>query len=156
MVPHSERCVKHGRARNGKRDPVYSVWASMRNRCLNENDKHFHLYGGRGVTVCERWNDFRNFIADMGERPEGGELERINNDKGYSPNNCKWATRAEQLRNRSITRFIEWDGRVQTLQEWAAEIGINHRTLRARLRNGWSVRKAFARPVCQWLAPGVR
>jgi len=79
---------------------MYNSWLGMRNRCSNPKNRLYKYYGGRGIVVCERWNSFDNFLADMGVRPDGLTLERINNDGNYEPNNCKWATMAEQNRNR--------------------------------------------------------
>lgn len=92
---HREAVTKHGM--EGTR--IYNVWASMLQRCRNPNHRAFHNYGGRGITVCERWYDFRNFLADMGEAPSGMTLERVDNDRGYSPDNCIWASRSDQNRN---------------------------------------------------------
>jgi hypothetical protein len=86
------------------RHPVYSVWLNMRNRCNNPNEVAYKNYGGRGIKVCDRWSDFANFLADMGERPEGHSIERINNDGNYEPSNCKWATRSEQSMNKRIRK----------------------------------------------------
>lgn len=89
----------HGHSRRGKITPEYRAWKNMMTRCYNENYHRYPDWGGRGITVCKRWHDFTNFLADMGERPEGLTLERRHNDKGYSKYNCTWATRSEQAKN---------------------------------------------------------
>ena len=92
--------LRHGHTRYG-RSRTYVTWMSMRARCNNPNAKHYEIYGGRGITVCERWNDsFENFLADMGERPAGTSIDRIDNDRGYDPGNCRWADSLTQRHNR--------------------------------------------------------
>ena len=87
--------------------PLYQVWQGMKARCLNPNNKHYANYGGRGITICNDWiNDFNQFVQDMGERPQGYSIDRINNNGDYTPNNCKWSTKKEQQRNRRITKHI--------------------------------------------------
>ena len=90
----------HGHARSGFKSNTYTIWEGMNERCNNPNTPNYRNYGGRGITVCERWKSFNNFLSDMGEHPSKLSLERIDNNKGYSPDNCKWATTSEQGANR--------------------------------------------------------
>jgi hypothetical protein len=91
----------HGEARKGRESSEYSTWKAMLQRCENPNDKSYKFYGGRGIKVCERWHRYENFIADMGRRPPGCELDRYpNNDGNYEPNNCRWTTHSEQMKNK--------------------------------------------------------
>jgi len=100
MYGESNPNYKHGHSlRNGKESPTYQSWRHMKYRCLNPNCSDYKNYGGRGIKVCERWMDFTNFLADMGEKPEGLTLDRINNDGNYEPGNCRWATWKEQRQN---------------------------------------------------------
>jgi hypothetical protein len=96
--------VKHG---HGYRTPTYNSWDGMKQRCLNPRNPNYPSYGGRGITVCERWVSFENFLADMGERPAGLSLDRVDNDGGYEPGNCRWATRSEQQRNRRRSAYFD-------------------------------------------------
>lgn len=96
----SKRSYKHGHAPRIKRSKTYVAWYSMFCRCLYPKNKHYKNYGGRGISVCDRWKDFRNFLADMGESPKNLTLDRINNDGNYEPGNCRWTTRKENNNNR--------------------------------------------------------
>lgn len=110
----------------------------MRDRCLNENHADFPNYGGRGIGTALRWLHFDLFLADMGERPAGMTLDRIDPNGDYSPENCRWATAKEQQRNKRRTVFLEANGRRQSLSAWAEELGVSHIMLYKRRVAGWS------------------
>ena len=114
----------------------YQSWLAMKARCSNPKLKVFKNYGGRGISVCKRWwNSFENFYSDMGECPDGLTLERTDNDKGYSPDNCEWADRKTQNRNSRNARMIKYQGKTQCLSAWGEELKIPIYTLRYRLKN---------------------
>ncbi len=147
-------CARKGRISpnrsHGMRDTVtYNCWASMKNRCLNPNDESYHRYGGRGIKICERWMMFENFFEDMGERPKGMTIERINNNQGYSKDNCKWATVQEQCRNRRSNRWIEAFGKRMLLSDLAIQQKIPMKNLWYRLNAGWDVEEALRRGKCK-------
>lgn len=124
--------------------PEYFVWRAMLTRCENPKYRYFHDYGGRGITVCERWHSFGNFIGDMGRRPSDKySIERIDNDLGYSPENCKWILRVRQNDNRRRSRYLTLNGETHLLTEWSRQTGISHPTLIYRLKAGWSVERAL-------------
>lgn len=131
-----ERSITHGMHGSSE----WRTWASMRARCLSPTHKQYAGYGGRGITVCDRWRDsFENFYADMGARPSPDhQLDRINNDQGYFPENCRWATRAENMRNRRVT--VRYGG--LTLRELADKTGENYYTLKTRAFRGQLQRDA--------------
>lgn len=139
---------KHGHSYRGKRTRTYSIWCAMRSRCNNPNVPCYSRYGGRGIVVCERWNtDFIYFLEDMGEAPDGMSIDRIDNDKGYCPENCRWATTKEQSRNTRQNRFIEFNGKTQTLVDWSEELNIPYARLSRRLNAlGWDDQKALTTP----------
>lgn len=120
------KITTHGAYVGGIEKPEHAVWRSMLARCSNENHRFYSNYGGRGIKVCRKWYKYENFISDMGDRPaKGYSLERINNNKGYAPNNCRWATRSEQQKNKSTTK-IYTDGVFKgTLVECAKKLGIS-------------------------------
>jgi hypothetical protein len=115
----------------------------MRSRCYNSKHPSFHHYGGRGIDVCEQWrNDFDRFFLDMGERPEGKSLDRIDNELGYFPENCRWATVKEQLNNQRRNRRLTLDGHTQTVSQWSDQLNVAQSTLHKRLKR-MSVEKAL-------------
>lgn len=136
-------CTTHGKSKSR----VYRIWQAMRNRCENSNSPAFKDYGGRGITVCDRWSSFESFFSDMGDPPYGTSIERIDNNKGYSPSNCRWATRIEQGRNRRSSKLLQYGGEKRTQQEWAEMFGISRERISHRLTLGWSVKDALERPV---------
>jgi hypothetical protein len=114
----------------------------MWQRCHNPKNNRYKDYGEKGIFVCERWKDFRNFLTDMGEPPVGASIERKDNSKGYSPENCIWANGFVQMRNTKRTRIIEFNGKFQCVTDWAKEIGIQESSLRERL-DKWPLEKAL-------------
>lgn len=142
--------MKHGHAKKGKKSRTYNVWASMIARCSNPNDSSFKNYGGREIKVCKRWsnkkNGFQNFLSDMGEIPRGLTLDRINNNKEYSPKNCKLSTMKEQERNKRDNHLIPYNDKNLCLAEWSEISGIKQETIRKRLKHGWSIKKALTIP----------
>lgn len=126
---------------------TYRTWEGIIGRCENENNDRFKDYGGRGITVCEAWKNFEAFYADMGERPKGTSIDRINNNGNYEPKNCRWASSKEQSRNSRKNRMIEFDNKIKCLAEWSELLGINYSTLRKRLSRGWSITKAFTATI---------
>ncbi|HDR9048744.1 hypothetical protein ACSC95_19115 [Burkholderia vietnamiensis] len=136
----------HGHTRKNQFNRTYSVYRDMRTRCENPNYREFRLYGGRGIAVCERWREsYENFLADMGERPAGMTLERDRVNESYSPENCRWATPAEQAINKRNNVFIEYQGRRMTVSQWAAELGLDAKRLYYRVKQGWPPEKILAK-----------
>jgi len=128
--------------------PTYRSWAAAKERCRNPNCPTWDKYGGRGITFSNAWNDYTSFLADMGERPAGSSIDRIDNNRGYEPGNCRWATRQQQNSNRRNCRIIRWRGQEQTLTAWAKELGLLEDTLRSRiLFLKWSVDRALSTPA---------
>lgn len=129
------------------RSPIYFLWHGMIERCTNPNHNNYHLYGGRGIRVCERWMSFANFFDDMGHRPAGCSLERSDNNGPYSPDNCHWATVPEQNRNRRNNCIITFDGKTMCLTEWAEQIGISPSGLKHRITYlNWPLELALTTP----------
>lgn len=137
------RFKKHGMS--GTR--TYSIWRGMHTRCTDPKASKAHLYVLKGIKVCERWNDFENFLADMGVAPDGLTIDRIDGDRGYEPGNCRWADRITQGNNTSANHKLTINGRTQTISMWAREIGMKSNTIVYRIRRGWDAEKALTTPV---------
>lgn len=123
---------------------THNCWMGIIKRCTDSNQRSWPNYGGRGISVCERWLTFTNFLADMGEPPDGHSIDRINNDGNYEPGNCRWATKSEQSRNRSDNVWIAFRGENRCLTDWAKEIGVTPSTLWERINlRQWDVERAL-------------
>lgn len=126
----------------------YISWMSMNGRCYNANDPSYDRYGGRGITVCDQWRrSFATFLKDMGNRPKGTSLDRIDVNGNYEPGNCKWSTAKEQARNRRYNRMITCDGVTKTVAEWCDLNGLNWSAVSNRMRRGWTDQDAVTIPL---------
>lgn len=139
-----DKMTKHGMWNTA----AYKTWRSMLRRCELPSAHAYALYGGRGIKVCERWHDFLAFYADMYPKPSGAaSIDRIDNNGDYCPENCHWASRKEQSRNRSNNRIISYHGTERCVSEWAETLGMRVSALSERLRRGWTVEEALETPV---------
>jgi len=134
---------RHG----GRKSKLYAVWNGIMGRCLNQNNPAYPRYGGRGITICDRWRDFAAFLADMGEPPPGFSVERVDNDQGYSPTNCIWADRKTQGRNKRDNHLLTVNGETLTIAEWADRVGLKYATVHQRIRYGWPPDAAVLTPL---------
>lgn len=126
---------------------TYQCWLDMKGRCYNQNSQRYYTHGARGITVCDKWRDsFDAFLADMGEKPDGFTLDRVDNDGNYEPSNCKWSTPKEQANNRSTCIYVEYNGETKTVKQWSEELGISFSALLKRLRN-WPLDKALTAKI---------
>lgn len=160
-----ERSVKAGSLRSGRstscgcrrkdststhgmtKTPTWKSWNSMKQRCMNPNAPDYRSYGGRGVTLCPEWaSSFEAFLRDMGERPKGHSIDRIDVNGGYSPENCRWATASQQQRNKTGTTVVELNGQNKPIAEWAEALGVRASVIQWRLDNGWSAEQAVTTP----------
>lgn len=126
---------------------TYKSWQSMRTRCLNKRSDQYPDYGARGITVCSRWESFEAFLEDMGERPDGHSIDRIDNDKGYEKSNCRWATMRDQENNKRNNVLLEFKGRNMTIAEWSRETGIRYHTIMQRHNLNWPVERILTESV---------
>lgn len=142
------RIGKANRTHGMTNSSEWNAWARMKQRCYDPKTPGFERYGGRGVKMCERWQNFENFFADMGEKPTPEHsIDRIDNDGDYEPSNCRWATCQQQQRNRRDNIVVTHDGKTQCVSAWAEEYGICHHVLGMRLRRGWDMIRALSQPV---------
>ena len=142
------RKLTHGSSRRGTRSPTYSTWAAMKNRCTNSRDYAYRNYGARGICVCDKWADsFIEFLADMGEKPSGCSLDRIDVNGNYEPGNCRWATAREQGNNKRNNRILEYRGERLTMSQLSKRTGISRGVISDRIRLGWPIELAAEYPV---------
>lgn len=123
---------KHGHYIGSKCTSTRNIWSHMQDRCTNPKSPKFHRYGGRGIKVCKRWQSFIFFLKDIGECPKGCSIDRIDNDKSYSPENCRWADQKTQQNNRTNNRFATINGETKPLVEWSKLLGLKYGTLYKR------------------------
>lgn len=143
-----ESHTTHGCRKGRTSTREYSSWQSIQRRCYNPKNPKYPRYGARGIKVCDRWlASFGNFLADMGHRPIGTSIDRIDNDGPYSPENCRWATPKEQANNTRRNRIIEWEGAKYTVIQLCEKLGMDQTVVRARLRLNWTELRAFTEPV---------
>lgn len=144
----AQRNLKHGYSVGSRYRTEYGIWAAMMRRCFNPNRPEFKDYGGRGITVCDAWQKFENFLGDMGQRPASLTLDRINNDGDYTPENCRWARRSEQARNTRANRIVTYRGRQIRLIKAIDASGLPYTTVMTRIHRGW--------PEDRWFIPKLR
>lgn len=138
----------HGCAGKDGTHRLYKIWAGLFQRCRNPNNNAWIYYGAKGISVCERWNNFALFLGDMGSTyQEGLSIDRIDSKGNYTPENCRWATASEQNYNSARTRWITFEGVSLPLGKWAAFFGLNRSIIPDRLKRGWSVHRALTQPV---------
>jgi len=135
------RSVTHGKSKT----PTYNIWKGMRKRCLNPTDKSFHNYGGRGISVCNRWSKYENFYSDIGERPSNKHsIDRIDNNGNYEPNNCQWALKETQMNNMRTNINLTYKHKTLTVRQWSKLSKVSYHTFWQRLyRLNWNIEKAL-------------
>jgi hypothetical protein len=148
----AKRCIKCNglSTRNPKRirdlckTRIYRIWANMKTRCYNKKDLNYKKYGAKGIKVCKKWKNFAGFYEDMGEGYKDNlTLDRIDNNKGYSKENCRWATYKQQANNKTSNRLISYSGMTKTLAQWSEFTGLHHSLIQQRLKKGWTKKRTF-------------
>lgn len=125
---------------------MYQSWQDMKQRCTNPNNHNYKHYGARGISFCDRWSNFDAFREDMGQMPDGMTLDRIDNDKGYSKDNCRWASVDDQRKNQRRYQKYTVNGETMIVSDWAKRLGMHHASLQSRLKYGWPVDLALTTP----------
>jgi len=142
-----EKIIKIQTTHGLYRSKAYKIWASAKGRCLNKNNDRYSSYGGRGIKICKKWLKFENFYKDMGERPEGKSIDRIDNDGDYCKENCRWATRKQQANNTRKSIRITYNGETKTLADWVIKTGLQYNTINTRIHRGWSIKKSLTTDI---------
>ena len=152
-IKKNGRGLKHGLCHKYKKE--YSAWADMKQRCVNKKNKHYKDYGGRGISFCERWNDFKLFFDDMGSKQEGQSIDRTDVNGNYCPENCRWANNDQQANNKRVHHNITYKGVTKNITQWSKHFGLGVKTLGYRLSSGWDLDDVFtkksARRENRWL-----
>lgn len=136
--------MKRTHGMSGNKPGIYKIWGNIKQRCTNPEHPRYADYGGRGITMCERWLSFEAFFADVGERLGDLTLDRIDNNKGYEPNNVRWVSRADNNRNSRRCVMVEINGVEKPINVWCREFGVPYATFKQRRRNGWELVKAVS------------
>ena len=152
---HSKSCgcqrpkgLKHHNYKHGKTgSQTYNKWRGMHQRCNDVNSEKYPIYGGRGITICKRWNEYLNFLTDMGICPKGLSLGRIDNNGNYEPSNCRWENAYQQQNNTRKNRNITYHNTTLTIAQWSRKVSIPYKCLWKRLKNGWAIKDALNKPV---------
>lgn len=144
-----EKLIQRSKTHGQTNSRLYQIWHDMKERTQNRNNKNYKRYGGRGIKVCAQWkkfDDFRKWALDNGYK-ENLTIERINNNGNYCPENCRWATKEEQNRNKRDNVILEYKGERKILADWAKDKGMSYACLKNRIKRGWSIEKALETPV---------
>lgn len=139
----TKRLTKHGMTGSAE----YESWYDMRRRVFKKNRPNYRWYGAKGITICDEWLSFDTFYSDMGKRPEGTSLDRIDNTKGYCKENCRWATSKQQSRNRSTNLHVTYNGKDYVLPDLCDELCVSYELVRQRVWRGWNIEEAVTRPI---------
>jgi len=139
-------CKKGAKTHELSNTRVYNILVGMKQRCRNKKCVSYYKYGGRGIDYCHEWGDFENFYNDMGEAPQGFTLDRIDNNKGYSKENCRWTDVKTQARNTRTNHFLTYKNKTLCVTEWAELTGLERGTISSRLRQGWSIERILTTP----------